>query len=210
MTENLVHLISDLKEQDALQVAKKRMNAGEDPLKILEDGKRSMEIVGRRFSEGAYFIPDLIYSGKIFEGVVGIIKPKMSQGHQVDRLGKFIICTVAGDLHDIGKNLVAFMLDVNGFEVYDLGVDVGPQIFVDKINEIKPDIVGLSGFLTSVYQAMKDTVDAIQVAGLRDKVKIMIGGGVMDEEVRRFSGADAYRHDAMDAVALAREWIGGA
>ncbi len=210
MTENLVHLISDLKEQDALQVAKKRMNAGEDPLKILEDGKRSMEIVGRRFSEGAYFIPDLIYSGKIFEGVVGIIKPKMSQGHQVDRLGKFIIGTVAGDLHDIGKNLVAFMLDVNGFEVYDLGVDVGPQIFVDKINEIKPDIVGLSGFLTSVYQAMKDTVDAIQVAGLRDKVKIMIGGGVMDEEVRRFSGADAYRHDAMDAVALAREWIGGA
>lgn len=210
MTENLVKLISDLKEQDALRVAKKRMNAGDDPLKIFEDGKRSMEIVGRRFSEGTYFIPDLIYSGKIFEGIVEMIKPSLSQGHKKDRLGKFIIGTVAGDLHDIGKNLVAFMLDVNGFEVHDLGVDVGPQIFVDKINEIKPDIVGLSGFLTSVYQAMKDTVDAIQAAGLRDKVKIMIGGGVMDEEVRRFSGADAFREDAMAAVALAKEWIGGA
>jgi len=100
------------------------------------------------------------------------------------------------------------MLDVNGFDFYDLGVDVAPEAFVDKIREVEPEIVGLSGFLTSVYQVMKDTVDAIEAAGLRDRVKIVIGGGVMDEEVRRFCGADAYRPDAMAAVDLAKEWIG--
>ena len=120
------------------------------------------------------------------------------------------ILNFAGHLHDIGKNLVTFMLDVNGFAVYDLGIDVKPQIFVDKIREIRPQIVGLSGFLTSVYQAMKDTVDAIVAAGLRNEVKIMIGGGVMDEEVRKFAGADAYGQDAMAAVDLARDWLGGA
>jgi 5-methyltetrahydrofolate--homocysteine methyltransferase len=121
-----------------------------------------------------------------------------------------VLGTVAGDLHDIGKNLVTFMLDVNGFAVYDLGIDVKPQIFVDKIREVKPQIVGMSGFLTSVYQAMKDTVDAIAAAGLRNEVKIMIGGGVMDEEIRKFAGADAYGQDAMAAVNLAKDWIGGA
>jgi 5-methyltetrahydrofolate--homocysteine methyltransferase len=138
-----------------------------------------------------------------------MVKPKLSRKPEGEHLGKVVIGTVAGDLHDIGKNLVAFMLDVNGFNVYDLGVDVTPQAFVDKIREVEPEIVGLSGFLTSVYQVMKDTVDAIEAAGLRDTVKIVIGGGVMDDEVRRFCSADAYRPDAMAAVALAKQWIGG-
>jgi len=206
--EDLVTLLSELKEQDALRATEKRLNAGEDALKILDDTKKAMQIVGRRFSEGKYFIPDLVYSGKILERITEMIKPKLSRSPAGEHLGKFIIGTVAGDLHDIGKNLVAFMLDVNGFDVYDLGVDVAPEAFVDKIREVEPEIVGLSGFLTSVYQVMKDTVDAIEAAGLRDRVKIVIGGGVMDEEVRRFCGADAYRPDAMAAVDLAKEWIG--
>jgi 5-methyltetrahydrofolate--homocysteine methyltransferase len=126
------------------------------------------------------------------------------------KMGKIVLGTVAGDLHDIGKNLVTFMLDVNGYAVYDLGIDVKPQVFVDKIREIQPQVVGMSGFLTSVYQAMKDTVDAIAAAGLRSQVKIMIGGGVMDEEIRKFAGADGYGQDAMAAVNLAKDWIGGA
>jgi 5-methyltetrahydrofolate--homocysteine methyltransferase len=134
----------------------------------------------------------------------------LAQAPHAGELGKIVLGTVAGDLHDIGKNLVTFMLDVNGFAVYDLGIDVKPQIFVDKIKEVQPQIVGMSGFLTSVYQAMKDTVDAIAVAGLRNEVKIMIGGGVMDEEIRKFAGADAYGEDAMAAVNLAKDWIGGA
>jgi 5-methyltetrahydrofolate--homocysteine methyltransferase len=210
MGEDLVTLIAELKKQEAIQVTEQRLKSGEDPLKILDDGKKAMQIVGRRFSEGTYFIPDLVYSGKILEQVAELVKPGLSQAPHAGELGKIVLGTVAGDLHDIGKNLVTFMLDVNGFAVYDLGIDVKPQIFVDKIREVQPQIVGMSGFLTSVYQAMKDTVDAIAAAGLRNEVKIMIGGGVMDEEIRKFAGADAYGEDAMAAVNLAKDWIGGA
>jgi 5-methyltetrahydrofolate--homocysteine methyltransferase len=207
MDGDLVTLISELKKKEAVQVAEQRLKAGEDPLKILEDAKKAMQVVGTRFSEGTYFIPDLVYSGKILEQIAEMVKPGLSQAPQTKKLGKILMGTVAGDLHDIGKNLVTFMLDVNGFEVYDLGIDVHPQTFVEKIREVRPEVVGMSGFLTSVFQAMKDTVDAITAAGLRDAVKIMIGGGVMDDEVRKFSGADAYGADAMAAVNLAREWI---
>jgi 5-methyltetrahydrofolate--homocysteine methyltransferase len=209
MGEDLVTLIAELKKQEAIQVTEQRLKSGEDPLKILDDGKKAMQIVGRRFSEGTYFIPDLVYSGKILEQVAELVKPGLSQAPHAGELGKIVLGTVAGDLHDIGKNLVTFMLDVNGFAVYDLGIDVKPQIFVDKIREVQPQIVGMSGFLTSVYQAMKDTVDAIAAAGLRNEIKIMIGGGVMDEEIRKFAGADAYGEDAMAAVNLAKDWIGG-
>ena len=210
MEADLVTLIAELKKQEAIQVTEQQLKSGEDPLKILDDGKKAMQIVGRRFSEGTYFIPDLVYSGKILQQIAELVKPGLAQAPHTEKLGKIVLGTVAGDLHDIGKNLVTFMLDVNGFAVYDLGVDVKPQIFVDKIREIQPQIVGLSGFLTSVYQAMKDTVDAIAAAGLRNEVKIMIGGGVMDEEIRKFAGADAYGQDAMAAVDLARGWLGGA
>jgi 5-methyltetrahydrofolate--homocysteine methyltransferase len=210
MQSDLVALISELKKKEAVAVVEQRLKAGDDPLKILEDAKKAMQIVGTRFSEGSYFIPDLVYSGKILEQIADMVKPGLSQTPQPKKLGKVIIGTVAGDLHDIGKNLVTFMLDINGFEVYDLGIDVPPQTFVAKIREIRPQVVGISGFLTSVFQAMKDTVDAITAAGLRHTVKIMIGGGVMDDEVRKFSGADAYGADAMAAVNLARRWMGGA
>ena len=136
-------------------------------------------------------------------------KTKLSKQFEGSSVGKFVIGSVAGDSHDIGKNLVTFMLDVNGLEVFDLGVDVPPQVFVDKIKEVDADILGLSGFLTSVYRSMKDTVQAVETAGLREKVKIMIGGGVMDDAVRKFSGSDAYGPDAMAAVTLAKERIGG-
>jgi len=210
MDSDLVALISELKKKEAIQVTQRRLAAEEDPLKILDDARQAMQIVGERFSAGTYFIPDLVYSGKILEEIAAIIKPGLSQMPKTKKRGKVVIGTVAGDLHDIGKDLVTFMLDINGFDVYDLGIDVQPQTFVDKINEVQPEIVGMSGFLTSVYQAMQDTVDAIAQAGLRDTVKIMIGGGVMDDEIKRFSGADAYGRDAMVAVTLARKWTGGA
>ena len=174
MADNLVALISELKQKEAIEMAERRLESGENPLKILDDGKKAMQIVGRRFSEGTYFIPDLVFSGKILEQIAELVKPGLAQAAHTAKQGKIVLGTVAGDLHDIGKNLVTFMLDVNGFAVYDLGIDVKPQIFVDKIREVKPQIVGMSGFLTSVYQAMKETVDAIAAAGLRNEVKIMI------------------------------------
>jgi len=210
LSKDLVFLLSELKENEALRATEERLAAGEDPLAVFDEARKAMQIVGQRFAEGKYFIPELIYSGKILEAVSELVKPRLTRSPQSQSLGRFVLGTVAGDLHDIGKNLVGFMLDINGFEVHDLGVDVPPQTFVDKIKEVRPRVVGLSGFLTSVYQAMQDTVEAVKAAGLRDQVKIMIGGGVMDDKVREFCGADAYRPDAMAAVALAKEWIGAA
>jgi methanogenic corrinoid protein MtbC1 len=209
MAKDLVSALADLKEKEALKIVEDRLSGGGDPLEILDDARSALEIVGKRFSDSEYFIPDLVYAGEILKTITEMVKPKIAKGAEIKRIGKVVIGTVAGDIHDIGKDLVVFMLDVNGFEVFDLGIDVPAQKFVDKIKETGSRVVGLSGFLTLAFQSMKDTVEAIKKAGLRDKVKIMIGGGQMDDRVRRFSGADAYGKDAMEAVKLAKGWIGG-
>jgi 5-methyltetrahydrofolate--homocysteine methyltransferase len=208
MTGALVEAIADLREEEAVRIVKERLDAGEDPLKILEDGRKAMEIVGRRYADKEYFLPDLVYSGEILRRISEMSKTRLLTASQPRRLGKCVIGTVAGDIHDIGKNIVVFMLDVHGFEVHDLGVDVPPQKFVKKIQETKAEIVALSGFLTLAFDSMKETIQAISDAGLRDKVKIMIGGGQIDEKVREYTQADACGTDAMSAVMLAREWVG--
>jgi 5-methyltetrahydrofolate--homocysteine methyltransferase len=208
MAKNLVNTLADLKEKEALKIVEDRLNASEDPLKILEDARRGMEIVGTRFANSEYFIPDLVYSGEILKEITELVKPKLAKAAEAKRLGKVVFGTVAGDIHDIGKNIVVFMLDVNGFEVYDLGVDVPVQKFVDKIKESGAPIVGLSGFLALAFDSMKETVEAIKKAGLRDKVKVMIGGGQMSDEIRKYTGADAYGKDAMAGVSLAKKWVG--
>jgi len=209
MSGELVKFISDLQEGEALRFVEESLAKGVDPKQLLDEAKEGMNIVGRRFSEGTYFIPDLMFSGEILKGVVKILQPHLKKGKEAERRGKVIIGTVAGDIHDIGKDLVVFMLDVNGFEVLDLGIDVPVQKFVDAIKESGSKVVGLSGFLTLAFQSMKETIDEIQKAGLRDRVKIMIGGGQVDEQVKKFTGADAYGKDAMEAVSLASGWIGG-
>jgi len=209
MSGKLVKLLSDLKEPEALQFVEKALAEGGDPAALLEDAREGMAVVGQRFAKEEYFIPDLIFSGEILKGIVKMLEPRLKKGKEQKRLGKAVIGTVAGDIHDIGKDLVVFMLDVSGFEVLDLGIDVPAQKFVDAIRESGSRVVGLSGFLTLAFDSMKETIDAIQKAGLRDKVKIMIGGGQIDEQVRRFTGADAYGRDAVAAVQLAKGWIGG-
>jgi trimethylamine corrinoid protein len=207
MSDDLVTALADLKEEEAIRIAEEQLNSGKDPFKILDDAQRALEIVGQRFASGTYFIPDLMYSGEILRIISDMVKPKIAQGTEVKRLGKVIIGTVAGDIHDIGKDIVVFMLDVSGFEVIDLGVDVPAQKFIDAIRQSGAPVVGLSGFLTLAYDAMKKTVEAIQTAGLRQKVKIMIGGGQITEEIRKYTGADAYGRDAIVAVNLTKEWL---
>ncbi len=209
MSGELVKLLSDLKEPEALAFVEKALGEGADPMELLGEAKKAMSIVGQRFASDEYFIPDLVFSGVILKGIVERLEPHLKKGQEAERLGKVVIGTVAGDIHDIGKDLVVFMLDVNGFEVLDLGIDVPVQKFVDTIKESGAKVVGLSGFLTLAFQSMKDTVDAIKGAGLRDRVKIMIGGGQIDDQVKNFTGADAYGKDAMAAVSLAKGWIGG-
>ena len=207
MAAKLAELLADLKEEEAIAETKARIARKDDPLKILEDSRAGMEVVGKRFASGEYFIPDLIYSGEILRQISEIVKPLLTGTSQQKKLGKFLLATVAGDIHDIGKDIVAFMMDISGFEVIDMGIDVSKDKIVAKIKETKPQIVGLSGFLTLAFDSMKETIESIKAAGLRDNVKIVIGGGQIDEEVRKYTGADAYRPDAVACVTLSKEWL---
>ncbi len=209
MSKELVNAIADMREEDALALAQEAMEGGMDPVGILGAAREAMDIVGKRFETGEYFLPELIMAGEMLKQITDLVKPELAKLPQVERKGKVLIGSVAGDIHDIGKNIVTFMLDVNGFDVLDLGVDVSVAKFVDAIHEFKPQVVGLSGFLTLAFDSMKDTVQAIEEAGLRDQVKIMIGGGQITDKICAYAGADAYGDDAMEAVSLAQQWIGG-
>lgn len=208
MLDSLVDAIVNMKEAEALKLTKEMLENGEEPMKILALCREAMDFVGRRFEKGEYFLPELVLAGKMLEQIASIVKPKLAEVHEKKMTGKVVIGTVEGDIHDIGKNIVTFMLDVNGFEVHDLGIDVPSVRFVEAIKEIQPQVLGLSGFLTLAFDSMKKTIEAIEESGLRDKVKIMIGGGQIDETVRRYTKADAYGTDAMAAVSLCKRWIG--
>jgi 5-methyltetrahydrofolate--homocysteine methyltransferase len=210
MTQALVDAIAEMEDETAVRLANEMIEGGTSPIEILEACKAGMAIVGDRFEKGEYFVPELILAGEMLRQISDIVKPHLSAEGDTPKLGRVVLGTVNGDIHDIGKDIVHFMLEVNGFEVHDLGVDVPVDTFVDTVRNEQPDVVALSGFLTLSYDAMRDTVAALNAAGLRDTVKIMIGGGTVDEQVRVFAGADAFGLDAMAAVNLAKGWTGAA
>lgn len=209
MNDKLINLMADMQEDETLAMVKELIASGTNPMDILDDARSAMEIVGKRFETGEYFIPDLMMAGEILRGISDIVRPLLEGGSGGTKKGKVLIGTVAGDIHDIGKDIVTFMIDVSGYDVLDIGIDVPVETFVEKIKEFKPQVVGLSGFLTLAFDSMKKTVEALEQAGLRDSIKIMIGGGQMDDEVRKYVRADAYGKDAIAAVNLCRQWIGG-
>jgi 5-methyltetrahydrofolate--homocysteine methyltransferase len=204
MSQKLIDAITEMREDDALKITQEMLDAGTPPLEVLESCRKAMEVIGERFEAGDCFIPELILAGEMMSQITEVIKPQLQGGSEAKKLGKVVIGTVQGDIHDIAKDIVAFMLDINGFEVTDLGVDVPPAKFVETVKATGAKIVGLSGFLTLAYDPMKATVAALKEAGL--DVKVMIGGGQIDEQIKEYTGADAYGHDAMAAVALAKEW----
>jgi methanogenic corrinoid protein MtbC1 len=208
MSKKLVNAIADMKEEEALTLVKKMVEDGTDPKAILDAAREAMDIVGERYEKGTYFLPELMLAGEMMTQITEVIKPELAKMPAGEKIGKVLIGTVEGDIHDIGKNIVTFMLDVNGFEVLDLGVDVPAKKFVDAIKEFQPQVVALSGFLTLAFDAMKDTVAAIDAAGLRDNVHVMVGGGQVNEEISKYAGADAYGDNAMAGVNLAKKWTG--
>ena len=214
MIENerqLVEAIAEMREEEAFALAKAMLDRGDDPVRVLELCREAMDIVGKRFERQEYFLPELVLAGEMLENIGAIAKPLIQEksAGESKKLGRVLIGTVHGDLHDIGKNIVTFMLDINGFEVKDIGIDVPVAKFVEEIREFEPSVVGLSGFLTLAFDSMKETVQAIEAAGLRKQMKIMIGGGQVDEAVRTYTGADAYGSNAVAAVTLCRQWIPG-
>jgi len=208
MADKFVQAIIDMEEKEALEMAQQMLDSGVPAMEVVDKCREAMETIGKRFEKGEYFISELLMGGEILREIAAIAKPKMVAVTPQKKLGKVVFGTVAGDIHYLGKDIVEFMLDTNGFEVIDLGVDVPASKFVDAIREHKPQVVGLSCLITVGFDSMKQTVNAIKAAGLRDNVKIMIGGGTTDEQVKAYAGADAYGKDALTAVILAKNWVG--
>jgi methanogenic corrinoid protein MtbC1 len=209
--QQLVEWLADMNEDGALALAKRMLlEERVSPLRVLELCRIAMDIVGKRFKDGEYFLPELVLAGEMLETIGAVAKPliKYAPGEEPKKLGKVLIGTVHGDLHDIGKNIVSFMLDINGFEVKDIGIDVPVKNFIDEINAYQPDVVGLSGFLTLAFDSMKETIEAFDKEGMRAKFKVMIGGGQIDETVRAYTRADAFGVNAVEAVNLCRTWMG--
>jgi len=209
MTESLIHALVEMQEAEALQKSKQLLDEGTDPVNILEACSKAMETVGKRFEQGEYFLPHLIMAGVMLKQISETIKPLIKEEKTEAGRGRVLMGTVSGDIHDIGKNMVIFLLEVNGFEVRDIGIDQPPESFVEAIREFRPGVVGMSGLLTLAFDSMKETVRAIEDAGLREKVRIMIGGAQVTEQVKDYTGADAYGPDALAGVRLVEQWIGG-
>ena len=207
-SKQLIQQISDMQEEDSVKLAREILDSGYNPVELLGHCREAMELVGKRYAEGEYFLPELMLAGEMLKAIGDMAKPLIKQDTSGGKsAGTVVLGTVQGDLHDIGKNIVTFMLEINGFKVIDLGIDVPIANFIEGIKEHKPQVVGLSGFLTLAFDAMKNTVEAIKEAGLRDNIKIMIGGGQVDETIRNYTGADAFGLNAMDAVSLCKQWV---
>jgi 5-methyltetrahydrofolate--homocysteine methyltransferase len=205
----LVEAMANMKEKDALRIVDEMLEKGEDPNHILDLSSEAMAVVGERYQEGTYFLPELIMSGEMLKKIGEVLKPRLAAStDQAKKLGVVVLGTVRGDIHDIGKDIVGFLLEVNGFEVFDLGIDQPEENFVEAVKEHHPQVLALSGFLSVAFDSMKSTVQKVEAAGLRKDLKIIIGGGQMDETVRAYTGADAYGDDAMAAVAFAKKTVG--
>ncbi len=209
MSHELVQVMADMREDEALSIAREMLESGTDPLVVLQHTREAMEIVGRRYGEGIYFLPELIMAGEMLSQISEMTQARISVARPAEEepLGTVVLGTVKGDIHDIGKGIVRFMMEAAGLQVIDLGIDVPTTRFVEAVREHRPEVLALSGLLTLAYDPMKETVEALQEAGIRDQVRVMIGGGAIDEGIRAYTGADAYGEDALAAVSLARNWI---
>jgi 5-methyltetrahydrofolate--homocysteine methyltransferase len=192
----------------AVEQTQKAIDAKDKARDVLDNGLiPAMDEMGDRFSRGVAFVPQMLRAAKTMQECVKLLQPLFAEG-DVTSKGKVLIGTVKGDLHDIGKNLVAMMMEGAGFTIVDIGVDVAPDKFVEKVNETNPDIVGMSALLSTTMPAMPDTIEALKAAGLRDKVKIMIGGAPVTEKYATQIEADSYASDAGSAVAKAKGLLG--
>nr|4JGI_A Chain A, 1.5 Angstrom crystal structure of a novel cobalamin-binding protein from Desulfitobacterium hafniense DCB-2 [Desulfitobacterium hafniense]4JGI_B Chain B, 1.5 Angstrom crystal structure of a novel cobalamin-binding protein from Desulfitobacterium hafniense DCB-2 [Desulfitobacterium hafniense] len=201
--------MSDLDEGAINEVVDKVMakadaDAAQELIKAFQQG---MTKVGERFDSGEYFIGDLIFAGEILQAAMDKLKPALS-GDALEKRAKIVLATVEGDLHDIGKNIFRTMAEASGFEVFDLGIDVPVKIIVDKVKEVNPEIVGLSGVLTLALDSMRETVDALKAEGLRNDLKVIIGGVPVNENVCQRVGADDFSTNAADGVKICQRWVG--
>lgn len=206
MTEKLKIAMVELKEEEAAALAKEFLDQGNSPDELLNLSIEAMGEIGDRFEAKEYFLPELLMAGEIMEAINELALPLMVGGEAQDKGEKVVLGTVRGDTHDIGKNIVRFMLEANGYVVLDVGTDVPAEKFVDAVRDSNSTILGLSALLTVSYDPLKETIEALENAGLRDQVKVMIGGAPVDDTVLGYVKADARGATAVSAVNLANDW----
>lgn len=194
MEDELLNAIADLDEEKALALVEEKINDGDSPLKVVELCKRGVEIVGRRYSKGEYYLSDLIMSEEILKGIMNIVEPLIPDNVSTNGMS-IVLGTIEGDIHDLGKNIILYLLRSSGFQVYDLGVDVSPEDFVRAVSETKAPILGISVLLTFCISSVKKVVDLLEEAGLRDQVKVVVGGYPVNELVKDYTGVDYYAND---------------
>ncbi|MBI5591630.1 MAG: cobalamin B12-binding domain-containing protein [Deltaproteobacteria bacterium] len=206
MDNQVIKLMEDLEEDAVLALVKQQLKEGVNANEIISASQQGMIGVGKKFEQGTYYISDLMMAGEIFKQISELLEPMM-KGGSGPTIGKVVIGTVRDDIHNIGKDLVVGMLKSANMQVTDLGVNVPPERFVEAVRETGATVVGLSALLTVAFDSIKATVEAFAAAGLRDKVKIMIGGGPVDQSVCNYTGADQWGADAQAAVRMAKEWL---
>lgn len=207
MFEGIKNAIVDLDREECLKLVQEALEAGIDPLEVIENGlKKGIQIVGAKYEEGELFIVDLMMGASAMKAAIELLEPHISaEMKEKASAGKVLIGTVEGDVHDIGKTIVSTLLAANGFEVIDLGTEVPTSKFVEKVKELKPDIVGMSALLTTTMPQMQEVIKALEKEDLRDSVKVMVGGAPVTQEFADKIGADGYAKDAEEAVKWAKE-----
>jgi methanogenic corrinoid protein MtbC1 len=209
MSDALSLAIAGLAREETLETVRRRLESDEDPLAILDECRRGMALVGDRFQSGDYFLAELLRSTEIFKEAVALLEPRLSQSAANAPRGKVVLATMRGDIHDLGKNLLAALLRAHAFEVHDLGVDVEPRALVEKVKEVEPDFVGFSALITIAFGSMKEAADMLRDAGLRHRFKLMVGGGVTTPSLMKHIGADFQSVDAVEGVAYCLKALTG-
>jgi len=204
MGKTLPQALASFDEDFVMAEVKNRLAVNESPLLLVNELQQGMSLVGERFSSGEYFLSELLMSADLFSRVMERLEPKL-QGHAVETIGSIVIGTPKGDIHDMGKNIFSTVARGAGFEVYDLGVDVPPERFVAAVEEYKPQILGFSALITTAFDMMKNIVDTLVEKNLRKDLKIIIGGGVTTETVKKYVGADAQTIDAIEGLSLCKQ-----
>jgi 5-methyltetrahydrofolate--homocysteine methyltransferase len=201
MSFNLLNNFIELEHDKVLEEIDTRLKQGEQPLKLIAECNQAMTQIGEKYKKKEFFLAELLLSGEIFKEAMGLINPYLSKKNVEESYkGKVLLVTIQGDIHDLGKNILATLLKLEGFEVYDLGVDVNPDVIIEKVKEVKPDFLGFSTLITITFDPMKLVVDRLKDEGLRDHLKILVGGGITTPLVKDYIGADFQTIDAMEGV----------
>ena len=206
MTRTISELLTDFEEDTLMEAVQKSLDSDGDPIALVRELQAGMEMTGKRFDDGEYFLSDLMMSAALFTKAMEVVEPKLA-GTTRENIGKIVIGTPRGDIHEIGKNIFTVMAKGMGFDIHDLGVNVPVERFVEAVEKEKPQILGFSALLTTAFESMKQVVDILTEKGLRDDLKIIVGGGVTTETVREYLGADGQATDVMDGLNQCKKFV---